>query len=61
MSNLLVELLLRLLKPTAAALIGALIYWVATGLLGEPGSVSLALLSWLSGAAAVLLVETNIL
>ena len=56
MSNLVAELLLRLVKPAAAALIGALIFVVALGL-GEPASVPLALLSWLSASAFILLVQ----
>ena len=56
MSNLVAEILLRLIKPTVAAALGVLVYLVATAL-GEPASVALALLSWLSGAAFVLLVQ----
>lgn len=56
MSNLVFEILLRLLKPAAAALLGLLIYLVAMWL-GEPGSVALALLAWLSAAAFILLVQ----
>lgn len=59
MSNLVAEILLRLAKAGLAALIGLGIYVVAVGLLGEPASVSLALLAWLSGAAFILLVETS--
>jgi hypothetical protein len=55
-SNLISELLLRLIKPTAAALLGLLIYLVALGL-GEPGSVTLALVAWLSASAFILLVQ----
>jgi hypothetical protein len=58
-SNLAVELLLRLAKAGAAALLGALVYVVLTGPLGAAGSVELALLSWLSAAAFVLLVESS--
>jgi hypothetical protein len=58
-SNLVAEILLRLAKAAAAAVLGLLVYLVATGVLGEPGSVGLALLCWLSGAAFVLLVETS--
>jgi hypothetical protein len=58
MSNLVAEILLRLVKPVAAALLGLLIYVVATAL-GEPGSISLALLSWLSAAAFILLVQES--
>jgi hypothetical protein len=61
MNNLINELLLRLVKPAIALVLGALIFWVATGPLGEPGSVSLALLAWLSGTGFILLVENNIL
>jgi hypothetical protein len=61
MSNLVNELILRLVKPAIAVVLAALIYWVATGPLGEPGSVALALLAWLSGTAFILLVENNIL
>ena len=56
MSNLVIEILLRLIKPAAAALIGLFIYLVATWL-GEPGSVALALLAWLSEAAFILLIQ----
>jgi hypothetical protein len=56
-SNLVVEILLRLVKPAAAVVLGALVYWVATGLLGAPGSVVLALLCWLSAAALILLIQ----
>jgi hypothetical protein len=57
-SNLVFEILLRLIKPAAAALLGALIYVVATWL-GEPGSVTLALVAWLSAAAFILLVQES--
>ena len=56
MSNLVIEFLLRLIKPAAAVLLGLAIYLVATWL-GEPGSVALALLSWLSAAAFILLIS----
>jgi hypothetical protein len=59
MSNLIVELLLRLAKAGAAALVGLIVYIVSIGLLGATGSVELALLCWLSGAAFVLLVESS--
>jgi hypothetical protein len=57
-SNLIAELLLRLVKPTAAALLGLVIYVVAI-LLGEPGSIALALLAWLSAAAFILLIQES--
>ena len=59
MSNLIVELLLRLAKAGAAALVGLVVYLVAIGLLGAAPSVELALLCWLSGAAFLLLVESS--
>ena len=58
MSNLVVEILLRLAKPAAAALLGLLVFGVALAL-GEPASVALALLSWLSAAAFILLVQES--
>jgi hypothetical protein len=57
-SNLIVEILLRLAKAGAAAVIGLLVF-VACVALGEPASVSLALLAWLAGATFVLLVESS--
>ena len=59
MSNLAFEILLRLAKAGAALVIGILVYAVATGPLGAPGTPELALLAWLAGAAFVLLVETS--
>jgi hypothetical protein len=56
-SNLVIELLLRLVKPLLAVLLGGLIYWIATGLGGAPGSVDLGLLSILCGAAFLLLAQ----
>jgi len=55
-SNLVAEILLRLIKPLIAVILGAIVYFVAT-LVGEPGSVALALLSFLCGAAFILLVQ----
>jgi hypothetical protein len=61
MSYLINEALLRLVKPGLALLLGGALYWVATGPLGEPGGVLLALTCWLSGAAFVLLAESGII
>jgi hypothetical protein len=58
-SNLVFEILLRLAKAGAALALGIIVYLVATGPLGAPGSPELALLAWLAGAAFVLLVETS--
>ena len=59
MSNLVYEILLRLAKAGAALILGLIVYLVAVGPLGQPGSVELGLLCWLSGAAFILLVETS--
>ena len=59
MSNLIVELLLRLAKAGAATIAGLIVYLVAIGPLGAAPTVELALLSWLSGAAFLLLVESS--
>ena len=59
MSDLVFEILLRLAKAGAALALGIIVYLVATGPLGAPGSPELALLAWLAGAAFVLLVETS--
>jgi hypothetical protein len=59
MQELVSEILLRLAKAAAALVVGGVIYIVATGPLGTPGSLELALLAWLSGAALVLLVENS--
>ncbi|HUG47544.1 MAG TPA: hypothetical protein VMP67_03955 [Candidatus Limnocylindria bacterium] len=58
MSNLVAELLLRLVKPAFAGLLGLLVFVVAVAI-GEPASVSLALLCWLSAAAFILLVQES--
>ena len=55
-----VEVALRLFKVLVATLIGAVIYWILTNVVGAPGSVQLALESWIAGALALLIVETGI-
>ena len=60
MQELLVEIGLRVAKLVLATVIGALIYVALTGPFGAPGSVQLALESWLAGAAVILLLETGI-
>ena len=52
MSNLLAEIGLRLLKAFVAFVLGVLLYVVLTGLLGNGGSVELALLCWISAAGS---------
>ena len=59
MRELVFEILLRLSKALAAALLGLVAWLVATGPLGAQGSAELALLCWLSGAAFILLVEES--
>ena len=59
MSNLVFEVLLRLAKAALALVVGIVVYLVATGPLGAPGSPELAPLAWISGAAFILLVETS--
>ena len=59
MSNLVNEILLRLAKAGIALVLGLMLYGVLVGVLGNTGSVELALLCWLSGAAFILLVETS--
>ena len=56
MRNLVNEMLLRLIKPLIAVVLGAIVYFAATAM-GEPGSITLALLSFLCGAAFILLVQ----
>jgi hypothetical protein len=58
-SSLVFEILLRLAKAAAAAILGLIAYGVAVGILGVAGSAELALLCWLAGAAFILLVETG--
>jgi hypothetical protein len=53
------EILLRLSKAMFALALGLIIWLVAVGPLGAQGSVELALLSWLSAAAFILLVEES--
>jgi hypothetical protein len=59
MRELLFEILLRLTKALAAAVLGLLVWLVAVGPLGAEGSVELALLCWLSGAAFILVVQES--
>jgi hypothetical protein len=61
MSNLVTELLLRLVKPMIALVLGAVIYLVATGPAGATASVELALLCWLSATAFILLIQESII
>ena len=59
MRELVAELLLRLIKPGFALVLGLLVWLLATGPFGAAPTIELALLAWLSGAAFVLLVESG--
>lgn len=59
MSNLVNEVLLRLAKAGVAVVLGVILYWILTGLLGASGSTDLALLSFLAAAAFMLLVQES--
>ena len=58
--ELVVEIGLRLAKVAIASLIGAIVYWVLTNVAGAPGSVQLALESWIAGMLVFVIVETGI-
>jgi hypothetical protein len=55
------EALLRLIKPGLALVLGLLLYLLITGLTGEPGSWTLALLCWISAGTFIHLVETGVI
>lgn len=59
MSHLVYEILLRLAKAGAAAILGLLVFAVLVGAMGATPTPELAMLSWLSAAAFILLVETS--
>ena len=59
MSNLVSEILLRLAKAGAAAVLAMVLFAIVTGPLAAAPSMELGLLCWLSAAAFVLLVETS--
>ena len=59
MSNLVGEILLRLLKAAAALVLGLIVWVILVGPLGVPATAELTLLCWLSGAAFILLVESS--
>jgi hypothetical protein len=59
MRELVAEILLRFAKVLVAAVVGVAVYALVTGPLGAAPSPEIALLSWLSGAAAILLVESG--
>jgi hypothetical protein len=59
MSNLAFEIILRLAKAGVAFIVGTVIFGFLIGPVGATPSAELALLSWLSGAAFILLVESS--
>lgn len=59
MSELIFELLLRLLKVGAAALLGILIYGVATAVDPSAAGATLAVVSFAAGAGTILLLESS--
>ena len=59
MTNLAFEVLLRLAKAGAAILVGVVVYAIMVGPFGASPTPELVLLSWLSGAAFILLVESS--
>ncbi len=59
MSNLVAEFLIRLMKAVLVGLLALVLYLTLTGVAGEAGSITLALLCWLSAAAFWLLIETS--
>jgi hypothetical protein len=61
MRYLVIEALLRLIKPALALVLGLLLYWVITTLAGEPGGWVLGLLCWISAGTFIHLVETGII
>jgi hypothetical protein len=59
MSNLVNEILLRVAKALAALVLGLVIWGILVLGMGVHATPELALLSWLSAAAFILLVETS--
>ncbi len=59
MSNLVAEILLRLLKPLAALILGVLIYGLLVGPLGADPSPTLGLLSLVAAGVLILLIQES--
>jgi hypothetical protein len=59
MSQLINEILLRLAKIGAGAVVGAILYFIAVGPLSVTPSFELAALCWISAAVGLLLVESS--
>jgi hypothetical protein len=58
MSNLVIEIGLRLLKPLVATLLGAILFGMLLAL-GESPSLGLAVSCWVAGGIFVLLVQES--
>ncbi len=61
MSELVVEVLLRLVKPLLGLVGAAILFAVLVGPFGVAASAELALLCWLGAVAFILLVQTSLL
>ena len=60
MSHLATEIVLRLAKAGAALVLAVVVFGILVGPVGAHPSAELALLSWLSAAAFILLVESGV-
>ena len=58
MSNLVTEILLRLVKPIIAGVLGLLVYFAATTY-GVPGSFHLLLMCWTGAGVFILLAQES--
>ena len=59
MSHLAFEIILRLVKAGIAFIVGTIVFGFLIGPVGATPTAELALLSWVSGAAFILLVESS--
>ena len=59
MSHLAFEIILRLAKAGVALIVGTILFAVLIGPVGATPTAELAVLSWLGGAAFILLVESS--
>jgi hypothetical protein len=59
MSNIVFEVLLRLVKPAISLILALVLYAMATNWFGATGSPELGLLCWLGGATFILLVQES--
>jgi len=59
MSNIVFEILLRLVKPGISLALALVLYALATNWFGASGSGELGLLCWIGAAAFILLVQES--